>query len=410
MRRNILVVSSFLMSTMISLHSYGAKPTEFLVKLTPSAEKSNKFVTRLGEAGAKVKNLTFGPWLHVSLPENSEKLNQLLSSPEVEYIQPNYKVKLLNNYQLTDPVLRAKAKALWAQKVGPFASKAAPQDNPDIPTEGTGQDGQGADPDFSKQWGMQNGGVKEAWKHTMGTPEIVVAVIDTGVDYTHEDLVGNLWHNKKEIPGNNIDDDENGFKDDIIGWDFVSNDNKPFDLSMDLMDILMGGGNPGHGTHCAGNVAARADNGKGIAGVAPGVSIMPIRFLSEKGEGTTAGAIQSIQYAVDNGAKILSNSWGSEGEDEGEAENRALREIIQYAEGKGTLFIAAAGNGHNGVGYDNDSDARPGIPASYDMNTIVSVAALDVNNSLGAFSNWGKRTVDIGAPGVKVFSTVPGNK
>jgi subtilisin family serine protease len=131
--------------------------------------------------------------------------------------------------------------------------------------------------------------------------------------------------------------------------------------------------------------------------------------LSEKGEGDTAGAIKAIDYAVKNGAKVLSNSWGSEGDDPAEgATNQALKDAIRAAQGAGVLFIAAAGNGHQGVGYDNDTDAKPGVPASYDGENIISVAALDSADALGAFSNWGAKTVDIGAPGVKVFSTTVG--
>jgi thermitase len=277
--------------------------------------------------------------------------------------------------------------------------------------------GRGADPEFSKQWGMADIGAQEAWTKTKGSEEMVVAVIDTGVDYTHEDLLPNMWRNPGEAgqdsqgrdkSSNGLDDDNNGYVDDVVGWDFVSNDNKPYDLAVDPLDLLAGGGNPGHGTHCAGNVAARGDNGKGIAGVAPNVKIMGIRFISEEGMGTTAAAIKSIRYAVDNGARVLSNSWGSEGEDTASPENKALRESVQYAENKGVLFIAAAGNGHSGKGYNNDTDPSPAFPASYEYDNVVSVAALDSRNALGSFSNWGVKTVDIGAPGVVVFSTTVG--
>ena len=244
----------------------------------------------------------------------------------------------------------------------------------------------------------------------MGDPNVVVAVIDTGVDYTHEDLVYNMWRNPNEIPDNNIDDDGNGFVDDIVGWDFVSDDNLPYDLSMNPFQLIFQGGNAGHGTHCAGNIAARAYNGKGITGVAPHVKIMAMRFLSETGQGTTAAAIQAIKYAVDNGAHILSNSWGSQGDDPNDPNTQALKEAIQYAQDHNVLFVAAAGNGRQGAGYDNDSDSKPAYPASYDHGAIISVAALDENDSLGKFSNWGKNTVDIGAPGVKIYSTVPQGK
>jgi subtilisin family serine protease len=210
----------------------------------------------------------------------------------------------------------------------------------------------------------------------------------------------------RDKSSNGVDDDGNGYIDDVIGWDFVSNDNKPYDLTASPMDMLMSGGNPGHGTHCAGNVAARADNGKGITGVAPGVSIMPLRFISDKGQGTTADAIKAIRYAVMNGAKVTSNSWGSEGDDPADKDTQALKDAIAFARDHNVLFVAAAGNGHNGVGYDNDTDAKPGVPASYAIENIISVAAIDESGKLGSFSNWGARTVHLGAPGVKVFSTV----
>ncbi len=285
-------------------------------------------------------------------------------------------------------------------------------DNPAIPMSGSG--GSGPDPLTSSQWGMQQIGAPSAWGISKGASDVIVAVIDTGVDYTHEDLVDNIWHNPGEMgtdaqghdkSANGLDDDGNGYIDDVIGWDFAGKDNKPFDLTASQMDMLMSGGNPGHGTHCAGNIAARADNGKGIAGVAPGVRIMPLRFISEKGSGTTADAVLAIGYAVRNGAKVLSNSWGSEGDDNG-SDTKALKDAITDAMNHGVLFVAAAGNGHSGVGYDNDTDAKPGVPASYDNENIISVAAIDSNGALGAFSNWGAKTVDIAAPGVKVFSTV----
>ena len=130
------------------------------------------------------------------------------------------------------------------------------------------------------------------------------------------------------------------------------------------------------------------------------------RFLGEKGEGDTAGAIKAINYAVKMGAKVLSNSWGSEGEDSTDANNQALRDAISAAEKAGVLFVAAAGNGHSGVGYDNDADPKPGYPASYPIENIVSVAAIDKNDKLGAFSNWGAHSVHLAAPGVAVFSTM----
>lgn len=286
---------------------------------------------------------------------------------------------------------------------GGSTSGGTAKGDPDFPTSIPSTSG--PDVDYAKQWGMADIGVRDAWQTVVskGSPDMIVAVIDSGVDYTHEDLIENTWRNPGESgngkENNGIDDDNNGFVDDVVGWDFATNDNKPYDITGGFM------GNPGHGTHCAGNVAARSENGKGIVGVAPNVKIMALRFITEKGSGSTDAAVQSIKYAVDNGAKVLSNSWGSEGDDGG-AESQALREAIQYAQDNGVLFVAAAGNSS----YNNDSPAKASVPASYPHDNIISVAAIDRNNKLASFSSFGLTTVDIAAPGVDVYSSIPKNK
>jgi len=384
---------------------------DVLIKLAPNTGYSMQFFAQFEGNGAKVEQLN-DQWIRVEgVKLNSGNIKALRSNPAIAYVQPNYPIRLLEDYSIQDP-LRRKAVVRFAArekaKLGPLAKDKKYIDNPDIID--APQQVVGSDPLFNSQWGMKDIGVQDAWKVSVGSPEMIVAVIDTGVDYTHQDLLPNLWRNTKEIPNNGIDDDGNGYVDDIVGWDFAANDNKPYDLAVEPLQLLAGG-NPGHGTHCAGNVAARGDNGIGIAGVAPNVKIMSLRFISDKGGGTTADAIKSIRYAVDNGAKVLSNSWGSEGEDPADGtENQALRDAIQYAMDKGTLFIAAAGNGHQGVGYNNDTDPKPAYPATYTHENIISVAALDVNDNFGSFSNWGAVGVDIGAPGVKVFSTTVGSE
>lgn len=405
--KNIVI----LLAALFSGSLMAAQPGDMLVKTAPSSEFTvmSALQSRL-PAGSKIESLGINGWVHVQVPNqavSSFSTRQILNLPGVLKVQPNHAIRLLEDYKLRDEKVR---KALLAriQEGGglpfPGEGQTPKADNPEIPSNGSG--GTGSDPLFNKQWGMNQLGVKEAWNQTKGNQDMIVAVIDTGVDYTHEDLIDNMWRNTREIPNNNKDDDGNGYVDDIVGWDFVSNDNKPYDLSSSPMEMLTGGGNPGHGTHCAGNVAARGDNGKGIAGVAPNIKIMALRFISEKGGGTTADAIKSIKYAIDNGAKVLSNSWGSEGEDPKDPDTNALKDAIAFAEQKGILFIAAAGNGHQGVGYDNDADAKPAYPASYNHDIIISVAAIDEAGALGGFSNWGQKSVDLGAPGVKVFSTV----
>ena len=395
------VVATLLFTELARARTVSQKEnSDMLIKVSATATQG--FLNNLA-VGVQTQNLG-GGWIRI--PSASRKLMQVLAAnPGVEYVQPNYKIKLLEDYSIKDPV-RRKALERYARKTSEFRTLGLRPDNPAIPNAPTSQNG--ADPLFSKQWGMNDIGVQEAWKVTMGDPNMIVAVIDTGVDYTHEDLLPNMWRNTKEIPNNGIDDDHNGYVDDIVGWDFVSNDNKPYDLATDNpLDLLTGEANPGHGTHCAGNVAARNGNNVGIAGVAPHVKIMALRFISEKGSGTTAAAVQAIRYAVDNGAKVLSNSWGGEGQDDGSEENVALKDAIKYAMDKGVLFVVAAGNGRNGAGFNNDTDQNPVYPASYNFDNILTVAAIDSTDHLAPFSNYGATKVHIGAPGVKVFSTTP---
>jgi thermitase len=237
------------------------------------------------------------------------------------------------------------------------------------------------DPDFSKLWGIFNTGqadpdgqvgiagndvgVVPVWQegHT-GSKEVVVAVIDTGVSWDHPDLVDNLYTNPGEagnLATNGKDDDGNGFIDDVHGWNFEANTNASDD-------------DHSHGTHCAG--------------------IVPIKFLSSQGYGTLEGAVEGINYAASLGVHIMSNSWGGGGASD------ILEDSIKAARDKGILFVAAAGN------ESNDNDVTPMYPASYDVENIVSVAAIDNKGQLASFSNYGLTTVHVAAPGVKVLSTV----
>lgn len=249
------------------------------------------------------------------------------------------------------------------------------------------------DPHYSKLWGLNNTGqtggtpdadidAPEVWDIQIGSPSVVIGVIDTGVDYNHEDLAVNMWTNPKEIPGNGIDDDGNGYIDDYRGWDFYNNDNDPFD-------------DYGHGTHCAGTIGAVGNNGIGVPGVNWQVKILPIKFLSSGGSGTTLGAIQSVEYATLMGVTLTSNSWGGGGY------SQTLKNAISSAGELGILFVAAAGNS------SKDIDAFPMYPAAYDNPNIIAVAATDHNDNLASFSNYGANSVDLGAPGVNIYSTVP---
>jgi subtilisin family serine protease len=250
------------------------------------------------------------------------------------------------------------------------------------------------DPYFSELWGMHNtgqtGGTADAdidapaaWDIETGT-DVLIGVIDTGVDYNHVDLAENIWINPGEIPNNNQDDDGNGYIDDIRGWDFVNNDNDPYD-------------DYGHGTHCSGTIAGVGNNGIGVVGVNWHAKILPIKFLDAWGSGTTSDAIAAVEYATRMGVRLTSNSWGGGGYSQG------LYDAIEAARDSNQLFIAAAGNDYN------DNDIWPTYPCSYDLENIISVAATDHNDLKAPFSNWGATTVDLGAPGVNIFSTTPGN-
>jgi subtilisin family serine protease len=326
----------------------------------------------------------------------------------VTYISKNRKLHLFQN----PSIVKNKAALVEALKnAGDEKRPPAYPDNPEIKNPSI--QASGLDPLLKSSWGMFSIDAPNAHNKTPQGKGIVVAVTDSGVDYNHVDLINNMWRNKGEIPNNGIDDDKNGYIDDVVGWDFHSNDNKPYDLSMDLMDILLQGGNPGHGTHVSGVIAASLNNGSGTAGVAPQAKIMALRFIGEKGEGSTDAAIKAIDYAADNGAHIINASWGGEA---GEEEDQPLKEAIKRAEDKGVLFVVAAGNGRldqaagKSHGFDIDNDPNPVVPAAFNLPNMVGVAALDSSDQLAEFSNWGKNSIKLGAPGVKILSTVPGDR
>lgn len=230
----------------------------------------------------------------------------------------------------------------------------------------------------------------ESWDRLVGNIGTRIAVIDTGIDYAHPDLASNMWVNTAEkngLPG--VDDDGNGYIDDVYGYDFINNDSNPFD-------------DHGHGTHVAGIIAARGNNGLGVVGVSWKASLMALKFLDANGSGSSSDAAEAILYAASMGAKIMNNSWGGGGY------SQVLYDAINHANSVNALFVAAAGNG----GYDqigDDNDTTPFYPANYDLPNVLSVAAADQNDALASFSNFGSTTVDLSAPGVNIYSTLPGN-
>ena len=253
---------------------------------------------------------------------------------------------------------------------------------------------------YSSLWGLQNNGqtggtagadidAQAAWDISTGNSSIVVGIIDTGVDYTHSDLVSNIWTNPGEIAGNGIDDDGNGFVDDVHGYDFVNNDGDPMDDN-------------NHGTHVAGTIAGAGNNSRGVTGVNWSSSIMGLKFLSESGSGYSSDAVRAVNYATmmrtnyGVNVRVTNNSWGGGGA------SIAMEDAIQASGDAGILFVAAAGND------GTNNDASPHYPSNYALDNVLSVAATDHNDNLASFSNYGQSTVHLAAPGVSIVSTIAG--
>jgi subtilisin family serine protease len=290
-----------------------------------------------------------------------------MQDPNVEYAEPNY-IRYPSNTVPNDPYFNPQQWAL--QNTGTFAAGTA-----------------GADIKMP-----------QAWDVTQGSRSIVVAVIDSGVDVNHPDLVNNIWRNPGETScTDGVDNDSNGFIDDCVGWNFADKNNAPFD-------------NLGHGTHVAGIIGAVGNNGAGITGVMWNVQIMPLKFITDLGPdvcgpgndfcGSVDDEIAAIQYAINNGAKIINASFGSS------AFSQAEFDAINAANSAGVLFIAAAGNGSIEQHGDNN-DLTPSYPASHKLPNIISVAATDQNDVRAPFSNFGFNSVHIAAPGVYILSTIP---
>jgi thermitase len=301
---------------------------------------------------------------------NGEASEQIVrdyaSLPEVDYAEPNEIIRV-------EPPAAADTRARFIS---------------------TDLDGGPNDPLLNEQWGLVNTGQREgksqadisalsAWSKTTGSERVVVAVLDSGVDYTHPDLMNNIWHRPPDMEM--YFDRQLGVVDDYNGFSAVEGAGDPMDEN-------------GHGTHCAGIIGAEGDNAEGIAGVNWKVEIMPLKFMGRGGFGTTKDAIEAINYTVERkrdgvNIRVISASWGSR------QKSKALEDAIRKAGESDILFVAAAGND------SEDADRTPHFPANYQLPNVISVAALDRRDQLASFSNYGAKNVHVAAPGKEILST-----
>lgn len=337
--------------------------------LNASAFESNGWIVKLADGSKAYQDksfqdlgvvtqipVSFGNFVKLEGQIANKSLEMLSRHPDVLYVEPNYIYKI-------DPI-----------EVEEINEQIKNYEQKNI-----------EDAEFSRQWGLQNTGrnsgeifrrgkvgqdtnILNAWDLTTGSRDIVVAVIDTGIDYNHPDLKENMWVNPDPTAQ------------DVHGYNFAAKTPNPMD------------GN-GHGTHCAGVIGAN-HNAIGIRGVMANVKLMAVKFLSDAGSGEAADAILSIDYAVANGANILSNSWGGGGRSE------ALKEAIERANEAGVVFVAAAGNSRA------NNDTANSFPANYKVDNVISVGAMDARGNKASFTNYGKESVHVFAPGVKIYSTV----
>ena len=352
-------------------------PGEMMVKLNPGME-AGLMGDFASEYGAKVVEKfdtgvfkSFGgELLRIKLPagiDYSEAVAAMADDSRVAYAEPNLVYTL--------------------PEVQHGQEQQQGQEPPKDPTNPN-------DPDFNKLWGMNNDGqtggtagadvsAKEAWAITTGDGSDngpLIAVIDTGVDYTHPDLAANMWTNPGEIPGDGIDNDGNGVIDDVHGYNAFADSGDPMD-------------GHSHGTHCSGTIAGVGNNGVGVTGVMHDANLMAVKIFSDAGRTSTDAIVRGIMYSAKMGADITSNSWG------GGPRSEAIYDAFKSND---ALHVIAAGNS----GYDNDK--RDNFPSNYDLDNIVAVAAIDHNDTKARFSQYGEKNVDVSAPGVDIYSTING--
>jgi subtilisin family serine protease len=329
---------------------------EIIVKLKPGVRTASSLGAHHALGARVLRSLSLLNAEHVKLPQGvmvKDAIMRYMQDPGVEYAEPNY----IRSIRSTVP----------------------------------------NDPLFAMQWDLQNTvtpgadmHMPSAWDIIKGNSGLVIAVLDSGIDYTHPDLAGNIWANPWEPScASANDNDHNGYVADCRGWNFVANNNNPMD-------------DEGHGTHVSGTIGAVGNNSLGVAGIMWNVKLMPLKILDNMGNGTVADEVEAIQYAITKGAKIINASFA------GDQFSNAELGAISAANAAGILLVTAAGNGdNNSIGSNND--VLPVYPGNYNLPNIISVAATDQNDHIASFSNFGPNTVHVAAPGVSILSTVPPN-
>lgn len=379
--KKCLALCTVLVSSVTFANAFSAKSLErtpihnnqIIIKFKDA--QKNAFYQKSNLSGSLVDefNLSYGEFAVIESENKSlnQTLKQLNANPAIEYAEPNYTYRAIGQkqYDAYESLISAPTDPMYDQLWG---------------LENTGDNEPAGNRGNSSRTGKAGADVnaQRAWGITQGSKDVVIAVIDTGIDYNHPDLVDNMWTNSAEANGRpGVDDDGNGYVDDVHGYDFANNDGDPMD------------GN-GHGTHCAGTIAA-SHNNIGVAGVMKDATMVGIKFLTDEGSGSTADAIKAIDYATKINVDIMSNSWGGGGF------SQALFESIERARDAGIVFTAAAGNSAS------DNNSTPHYPSNYDVENVISVASHTYNDVLSNFSCFGSRTVHVAAPGQNVLSTTP---
>lgn len=323
-------------------------PDEILVKFKTAARMQERMAAIAARGHSVVANLNQPGWMHIKLGTGQTvetSLSAYRNDPNVENVQPNY------IYHATAVPNDSQYGQLWA-----FKNTGQPVTTGTfMPNAGTAGDDMHIEP---------------AWDHITDCSSIVVAVIDTGINYNQEDLVVNMWNGSPSFPNH--------------GWNYVDNNSDPMDLA-------------GHGTHVAGIIGAAGNNAKGTTGVCWKSSIMAVRVLDVRGRGTTANIIQGINFAVSNGAKVINMSLGGGG-----SFDQAFSDSVSNAQNSDVVVVVAAGN------TNSNNDVTADFPCNFTQPNLVCVAALDQNYALASFSNWGATSVDIGAPGTNILSSFAG--